>query len=206
MAILFDFYHSPSTEEIGDETKEKFHARVVSTQTLDLDDIVSRISERCTLSPSDIKAVISELSKEIQNGLLSGKQVNIPEIGNFSLSLQAPKDADPKKTHAQNIEVKRIEFRADHQLRQNVKNKAVFERSREKVHSAHISIYEIDALLIDYFDEHSFITRKKFEDLCHLTRSTATRHLKRLLDEGRLVNTNTSRNPTFEPVKGYYNR
>ena len=125
MAILFDFYHSPSTEEIGEEKQKRFHARVVSTQTIDLDDIATRISERSTLSPSDIKAVVSELSKEIQNGLLNGKQVNIPEIGNFSLSLQAPKDADPKKTHAQNIEIKRIEFRADHQLRQNVKNKAV---------------------------------------------------------------------------------
>ena len=206
MAILFDFYHSPSTEEIGEEPGNRYHARVVSTQTITLDDIVSRISERCTLSKGDIKAVISELSTEIENGLLSGKQVNIPEIGNFSLSLRAPKDADPKKTHAQSIQIKRIEFRADHKLRQNVKNNAVFERSRDKVHSAYISIYDIDALLIDYFDEHSFITRKKFEDLCHLTRSTATRHLKRLMDEGRLVNTNTLRNPTFEPAKGYYNR
>lgn len=206
MAILFDFYHSPSTEETGEETKERFHARAVSTQTIDLDDIVRNISERCTLSPSDIKAVISELSAEIEKGLLSGKQVNISEIGNFSLSLQAPKDADPKKTHAQSIEVKRIEFRADHQLRKNVKTKAVFERSREKNHSAHISIYEVDALLVDYFDEHSFITRKGFEDLCHFTRSTATRHLKRLLSEGRLINTNTPLSPTFEPAKGYYNR
>ena len=206
MAILFDFYHSPSTEEVGDETRERFHARVVSTQTIDLDDIMSRISERCTLSPGDIKAVISELSSEIEKGLLSGKQVNIPEIGNFSLSLQAPKDADPKKTHAQSIAIRRIEFRADHKLRKNIISKAVFERSREKVHSAHISIYEIDALLVDYFDEHSFITRKGFEDLCHFTRSTATRHLKRLLSEGRLINTNTPRNPTFEPAKGFYNR
>ena len=206
MAILFDFYHSPSNETIGEEKNKRFHARVVSNQSVDLDDIVSRISERCTLSRGDIKAVISELSTEIEAGLLSGKQVNIPEIGNFFLSLQAPKDADPQKTHAQSIEVKRIEFRADHQLRENVKKKAMFERSRQKVHSANISIYEVDALLIDYFDEHSFITRKGFEELCHFTRSTAVRHLKRLLSEGRLINTNTQRNPTFEPVKGYYNR
>ena len=206
MAILFDFYHSPSTEEIGEEKQEKFHARVVGGQPVDLSDSVHHISQRCTLTKGDIQAVISELSDEIGNALLHGDYVTIPGIGNFSLSLQAPKDADPQKTHAQNIGIKRVEFRADYQLKQRLKREAVFERSREKTHSAHISIYEIDALLIDYFEEHAFITRKGFENLCHLTRSTATRHLKRLLDEGRLINTNTPRNPTFEPAKGFYNR
>lgn len=206
MAILFDFYHSPSTEEVGKEKTEKFHARVVSNQSVTLDDIINRISERCTLSKGDIKAVISELSAEIENELLNGNQVNIPEIGNFSVSLQAPKNAIPTKTHAQSIKIKRIEFRADHQLQQRIKNNAVFERCRDKVHSAHIGISEIDALLNAYFKEHSFITRKGFEDLCHFTRSTAARHLKRLLSEGKLVNTNTPRNPTFEPTKEHYNR
>lgn len=206
MAILFDFYHSPSTEEIGDEKKERYHARVVSNESVDMDTIVEHISRRCTLSKGDIIAVIGELSTEISNGLLQGKHVNVPEIGQFYLSLKAPRDADPAKTHSQNIEIKRIEFRADHDLRQKIISKAKFERSREKVHSAHISIYEVDALLIDYFEEHAFITRKGFEDLCHFTRSTAARHLKRLLSEGRLVNTNTQRNPTFEPAKGYYNK
>ena len=206
MAILFDFYHSPSTAETEEETQQKFHARVVGGQPVDLSDIVQNISRRCTLTKGDIHAVISELSDEIGNALLRGKYVTIPGIGNFSLSLQAPKDANPQKTHAQNIGIKRIEFRADYQLKQRLKREAVFERSREKIHSARISMKEIDAKLFDYFEEHTFITRKGFEDLCHLTRSTATRHLKRLLAEGRVINTNTPRNPTFEPAKGFYNR
>lgn len=206
MAILFDFYHSPSNQEIGEETNERYHARVVSSQSVDLDDVAARICERCTLSKGDVIAVINELSAEIETGLLSGKQVNISGIGHFSVSLKAPKDANPKNTHAQSIEIKRIEFRADHQLRKNVMSKAVFERSREKKHSAYISGNEIDSLLIDYFEKHSYITRKGFEDLCHLTRSTAARHLQRLVSEGRLVNTNTSRNPNYEPVKGNYNK
>lgn len=206
MAILFDFYHSPSTEEIGEETTERFHARVVGGNTIDIDNIVDHIHQRCTLSPGDIKAVLCELGVEFRNSLANGDQLHLPDIGNFYMTLQAPKDADPKKTHAQSIQMKRIEFRADRKLVESVRSKAVFERAREKAHSAHISIYEIDALLIDYFEEHSFITRKGFEELCHFTRSTAARHLKRLLSEGRLINTNTQRNPTFEPAKGFYNR
>ena len=201
MAILFDFYHSPS---LGEESKQKYHARVVGGQSVDLSDIVQHISQRSTLSKGDIHAVISELSDEIASALLHGDYVTIPGIGNFSLSLQAPKDANPKKTHAQNINIKRIEFRADFQLKQRLKSEAVFERCQEKMHSAHINSYEIDSFLIDYFKEHAFITRKGFENLCHFTRSTASRHLKRLLNEGKLINTNTQRNPIFEPAKGFY--
>lgn len=206
MAVLFDFYHTPTTEEIGKEKEERFHARVVGSKTIDIDNIVEHIHQRCTLSEGDIKAVLCELGVELQNCLANGNQINLPDIGNFYMTLQAPRDADPKKTHAQNIQVKRIEFRADRKLVEAVRNNAVFERSREKAHSAHIGKQEIDRLLIAHFKEHAFITRKGFEDLCHFTRSTATRHLKRLLSEGRLVNTNTPRNPTFEPAKGYYNR
>lgn len=206
MAISFDFYHSPSTTPNGEEKEPSFHARVVGGQTIETDDLIQSIHKRSTLSEGDIRAVISELSNEIEMRLLNGDKVNIQGIGIFSLSLKAPKDANPKKTHAQHIDVKRIEYRADYRLKEQVMNKAEFVRSREKIHSAHISIYEVDALLIDYFEEHNFITRKNFEELCHFTSNTAARHLKRLVEEGRLINTNTPHSPTYEPVKGYYNR
>ena len=206
MAIKFDFYHSPSKSKTGEETKEHFHARVVGKQTVDTEDLINEMHERSTLAKSDIIAVLSELNHVLKQHLLDGDNVKIKGLGVYSLSLEAPKDADPNKTHAQNIKVKRIEYRADRQLRKEIISNARFERSREKVHSSVISIYEIDALLIDYFEEHAYITRKKFEDLCHLTKNTAARHLKRLVEEGRLVNTNTLRSPNYEPVKGYYNK
>ena len=206
MAIKFDFYHSPSPEEKGEEQKERFHARVVRKQTIETEALIEEIHERCTLSKGDIKAVLSELHDALKTHLLAGNNVNIKGLGVYSLSLEAPKDANPDKTHAQNIKVKRIEFRADRQLRNEIIAEARFERTCEKVHSANIDSNEIDNLLVDYFKEHSYITRKKFEELFHLTKNTASRHLKRLVEEGRLVNTNTPRNPNYEPVKGCYNR
>ncbi len=205
MAITFDFYQSPSPETDGEKIK-KYHARVVGGQTIDMDDLVRHISQRCTLSKGDIQAVLIELSEEIAHGLLNGNRINIPGIGNFSLSLKAPKDANPVNTYAQNIQVKQIEYRPDYQLKQRVTTDAIFERSKEKVHSAQISINEIDALLTDYFKENAYITRARFEELCHFTRNTAQRHLKRLVKEGRLVNTNTIHQPMYSPAKGCFNR
>ena len=206
MSIQFDFYNTPSPEGIVHEKEASYHARVVAKQTIDTEDIVRRIQERSTLSKGDIMAVLSELRDVVKQGLLDGNNVQLNGIGVYSLTLEAPKDASPKKTHAQSIAVKRIDFRADRKLRKEIMSEAHFERSSTKNHSAHISIYEIDALLIDYFEEHTYITRQRFETLCQFTKNTALRHLKRLVEEGRLINTNTSRNPNYEPVKGYYNK
>ena len=200
MPIQFDFFHSPSSNPEENEANEKYHARVVGNNSLDIDNIVNHIQQRCTLSKGDIIAVIGELSSEIANGLLDGKRVNIPEIGQFYLSLKSPQDANPERTHAQNVEVKGIKFVADKTLKEKVISNAKLERSHT-THSATLDLNEIDALLTQYFENHSFINRKKFEELCHLTERTALRHINRLLEEGRLINTNTKKNPIFELVK-----
>jgi len=75
-----------------------------------------------------------------------------------------------------------------------------------KHRSALLDINEIDALLVDYFETNQCLTRHRFEQLCDFTPSTAARHLKRLLDEGRLKNTNTKQSLVYEPVKGFYGK
>lgn len=202
MPILFDFYTSPSDPEKGE--KEKYHARVVRSQTVQIEDIVNHISKRCTLSKGDIRAVLEELGDELVYSLCEGDRVCLPGIGYFYLSLSAPKDANPQTTRSQSIGIKAVEFRADSTLKTRLKHRARFERSDIKVHSSRLDIYEIDALLVDYFYENDFLTRTRFERLCGFTKTTAQRHLQRLLDEGRLVNVNTSHNPIYKPAKGFY--
>lgn len=202
MPILFDFYVSPSDSE--KEEKEKYHARVVRSHTVQIDDIVNNISKRCTLSKGDIRAVLDELGDELVYNLCEGNRVYLPGIGYFYLSLSAPKDTDPKTTRSQSIGIKAVEFRADSILKNSLENHSQFERSDIKVHSSRLDSYEIDTLLVDYFHKNEFLTRIKFEKLCGFTKTTAQRHLQRLLNEGRLVNVNTLHNPIYKPAKGFY--
>lgn len=202
MPILFDFYTSPSNSGKGE--KEKYHARVVRSHTVQINDIVNNISKRCTLSKGDIQAVLDELGDELVYNLCEGNRVCLPGIGYFYLSLSAPKDADPKTTRSQSIGIKAVEFRADSILKKGLENHAKLERSDIKVHSPRLDSYEIDTLLVDYFHKNEFLTRIKFEKLCGFTKTTAQRHLQRLLNEGRLVNVNTRHNPIYKPTKGFY--
>lgn len=202
MPILFDFYISPSDSGKGE--KEKYHARVVRSHTVQIDDIVNNISKRCTLSKGDIRAVLDELGDELVYNLCEGDRVCLPGIGYFYLSLSAPKDTDPKTTRSQSIGIKAVEFRADSILKNSLESHAKFERSDIKVHSSRLNSYETDALLEDYFHKNEFLTRSKFEKLCNFTKTTAQRHLQRLVDESKLVNVNTRHNPIYKPAKGCY--
>lgn len=204
MPILFDFYASPSGPE--KEEKEKYHARVVRSHTIQIDDIVNNISKRCTLSKGDIRAVLDELGDELVYNLCEGDRVCLPGIGYFYLSLSAPKNANPKTTRSQSIGIKAVEFRADSILKNSLESHAKFERSDIKVHSSRLDSYEIDTLLEDYFHKNEFLTRTKFERLCGFTKTTAQRHLQRLIDEGRLINVNTRHNPIYKPAKGFYGK
>lgn len=202
MPILFDFYVSPSDSGKGE--KEKYHARVVRSHTVQIDDIVNNISKRCTLSKGDIRAVLDELGDELVYNLCEGNRVYLPGIGYFYLSLSAPKEADPKTTRSQSIGIKAVEFRADSILKKGLESHSQFERSDIKVHSSRLDSYEIDTLLVDYFHKNEFLTRIKFEKLCGFTKTTAQRHLQRLVDESKLVNVNTRHNPIYKPAKGFY--
>lgn len=202
MPILFDFYVSPSDSGKGE--KEKYHARVVRSHTVQINDIVNNISKRCTLSKGDIRAVLDELGDELVYNLCEGDRVYLPGIGYFYLSLSAPKDTNPKTTRSHSIGIKAVEFRADSILKKGLENHAKFERSDIKVHSSRLNSYETDALLEDYFHKNEFLTRIKFEKLCGFTKTTAQRHLQRLMNEGRLVNVNTRHNPIYKPAKGFY--
>ena len=196
MAILYDFYPSPNPEGTEDGAP-KLHARVVNKQTISPTMLINRICERSTLTKGDVLAMFSELNQEVTQALLEGHTVNIPGLGYFSLLLQTTEKVNPKSTRAQNIKVKRIEFRADSQLRNTVINEATFERSSIKRHSAILSNEEVKDAVQTYLQEHPYVTCKIVSELCNLTKGTAQKHIRLLVSEGFLVNTNTPRNPIY---------
>lgn len=197
MAILFDFYDTPSPDKDNGNKERKFHARVVGGQTIGIDTLVHHIHERSTLTKGDIKAVIEELGDELVYELADGNRVYLPGIGYFSLSLSAPSDTDPQTTRSQQIEIKKVSFRADQLMKDSLKNKAEFKRSKEKNHSTKLSKDEILTLLRDFFKHNAYLTRPQFEEITGFTRMTAQRHLKEMVEEGVLKKTNGEHLPIY---------
>ena len=196
MSILYDLYTTPVTND-QEETTPRYHARVVNRQTLDPETLVNHICERSSLGKGDVHAVFDELGTEMKQQLLAGNNVYIPKIGLFSLSLQSPTHLNPQTTRAEHIKVKRIEYRAENNLRNDVLKQATFERKAEKNHSAVVTNEEVNEKTREYLKEHSFLTRANLETICQLTKGTALNQIRRMVKEGILINTNTPHQPFY---------
>lgn len=71
------------------------------------------------------------------------------------------------------------------------------ERSAIRNHSSNIDNATVDQRLETYLTEHPMITRRKLEELCGLTRTTASRHISRLIAENKIKNINTRTQPIY---------
>ena len=68
MAIKYDIYASPVPS--GSQREPNYHARVVGSRTVDMQEVIDHIHGRCTLTKGDLKAAFAELSEEIVNCLV----------------------------------------------------------------------------------------------------------------------------------------
>ena len=97
MAILFDWYENPkpSDKEQGEKT---LHPRLKYNGSIGTDVLSRRIQERCSLTETDVTAVLDALSHIMGQELANGRQVHLDGIGYFYPTLTANEEIDRKLT------------------------------------------------------------------------------------------------------------
>ena len=203
MAILFDWYELPEPKDKQREEKI-LHPRIRLNGSTSTAELRRRIQERCSLTKTDVSAVLDALSHVMGEDLAEGRQVHLDGIGYFHpvLTSTEPVTAATKRKTTK-IKLKGIKFRADQALKtefgvlkvQCLKGDLSFKK---------ITNEEIDRRLENYFRTHQFLRRTDFQSLCGMVRSTAMRHIRRLRDEGKLENMGGLMQPIYVPGKGYY--
>lgn len=76
--------------------------------TIDTDNLCEHISEKCSLTSADVKAVIEALVKEISLELKSGNRIRVGDLGIFSAAISSEvvdtkEDLKPKKVRVKTI-------------------------------------------------------------------------------------------------------
>ena len=197
MAILFDWYENPkSPEQQGEENT--LHPRLRLNGKVSTAQLRARIQKHCTLTETDA------LSRAMGEELAEGKQVHLDGIGFFRPNLVSTGPVTEKtKRKNTKVRLKGIVYRPDQLLMDEV-GKVKVQRTRFSFHSSKLTDEEIDALLTEYFTTCDFVQRKSFQLLCGMTQSTASRHLRRLCEEGKLKNVGLPKQPVYKPVDGHY--
>lgn len=77
------------TISVGDTPGEKYLARMVREQSVDLDLVAEQIAGASTMSKADVMGVLQQLQVQMSYHLLRGATVKLGLLGTFSPSLRA---------------------------------------------------------------------------------------------------------------------
>ena len=194
MPVNYDFYKNPKLADKDERTH--LHARVVPKGTVSSDELAEEIHDRSTLSTADITATLVALADITAEKLRDGQRVYIKGIGYLQMTLQCPPVESESEIRAESVRFKSVAFRPDAQLKERLST-THFVRQADKSHSKNYSTEEIDRLVARHFQQNETLTRNQFEALCGLTYSTAVRHLKRLREEGKIINIASQKHPLY---------
>jgi predicted histone-like DNA-binding protein len=196
MSIEYDFYRNPNSQGTN---KKRYHARVVSSDRISTDELAEEIQNECSLTVTDVKAVLIALGDKLAKHLGDGSKVHLEGIGYFQVNLQCKEEVcTTRSVRSENVEFKSVSYRADNELKKHLKKQKI-QRSQTKIHSLEMTAEEVDQKLADYFKTHDTLTRSQFEVLCTQVKSTAHRILQKLVKDGKLKNVSTKQHPVYMP-------
>ena len=200
MSTEYDFYRNPNSQGTN---KKRYHARVVSSDRITTDELAEEIQNECSLTITDVKAVLIALGDKLAKHLGDGSKVHLEGIGYFQVNLQCKEEVcTTRSVRSENVEFKSVSYRADNELKKHLKKQKI-QRSQTKIHSVEMTEEEIDQKLTDYFKTNDTLTRSQFEVLCTQVKSTAHRILQKLVKDGKLKNVSTKQHPVYMPDNLY---
>lgn len=202
MAILYDWYENPG--ESDDSEEKGLHPRIFLNGKVGTDKLCRMIHGRSSLSVGDVKNAFEMLAQICGEELREGREVHIEGLGYFAPILRSTqKVTRSTKNKWSKMELKTIGFRPDARLRGELVGVKA-SQSKYARHSESLSEVEIDMRLKEYFADHDVMLRYDFQEVCCMTRTTANRHLRRLLEEGKLKNIGKRMQPIYVASAGYY--
>lgn len=184
MAIKIDIHSIENAQ--GSGTKQSF-VRLIPQPARTAEELEEAIQQSCTLTRSDIRAVLTSLRDVIGHDLAERGTFHLPQIGYLTLRLanNYPKDADITKLKGNYVGVRGIRFRPEEKLLQEVRHAARFSRLDGTTVSRQWTADALRADLTAYLRTARFVTCRTLQQRYHLTRYTAARWLRQFTADVR---------------------
>lgn len=101
--------------------KRKFYVSTKSAGDVTIEEMSEEISDRCTLTETDVLAALNALQREMIKNLLEGKIVRFGTFGSFQLALSSSgvENADEASFHQ--VRLARVRFRPGMRIQDNLK-------------------------------------------------------------------------------------
>jgi predicted histone-like DNA-binding protein len=183
MAILFDWYENPKTKDKQGE-ELTLHPRIKLNGSTTTDELRRHIQEYCSLTETDVLAVLDALSHFVGRELGEGRQVHLDGIGYFvpTLTCTEPVTLETKRKSTK-VKLKNITFRPDKALRSEIGVLKVKPLKLRNLTKKRLTDDEVKQKVVNYLRKNEFITRSVVQSICGMTRTTATRQIRRLCED-----------------------
>lgn len=197
MAILFDWYENPKTKDKQGE-ELTLHPRIKLNGSVTTAELRRYIQEYCSLTKTDVSAVLDALSHFVGRELGEGRQVHLDGIGYFTpaLTCTEPVTLETKRKSTK-VKLKGINFRPDKALRSEIGNIKVSPLKMRTLNKKKLTLDEIKLRIVNFLKTKDFLTRSDVQTICGMTRTTASRTVKQLCDEGVLENRGLIKQPVY---------
>lgn len=168
----------------GDKKKQALHPRVVPYGTIRTNDLIEEAEARSGMSGGDIKGALRIIADVMADRLEQGYNIELDELGFFSVSLSSRPVMDKKEIRSESIHFKNVNFRCGKYLKSKLKTmnlermpegKGVLPPFEERV-----------SKLTAYLQTHHYITCGDYRDLTGCSKYRALADLNQLLGEGKL--------------------
>ena len=170
----------------GTSTERNPHVAVtvVNSKLTATKDLAEYINFACSITESDVAAVLQALGKCVCDELLDGNRVELEHLGIFSLSLTCGNKKLEDRVTKRDIHVKNILFTPCAEMKEAMRTAEIVSGGPNP--NKQLSDEVIERRLAKHFEEHEYMQRRDFEACCECSRYTATKKLKELVKSGKL--------------------
>ena len=120
MSFYYDLY--PIHDNINEEPKTGLIAQAKSQGTIDIDMLSRAMAARMTFTRAEIRAIIEALIDESEFYLSHGWNVNLGELGTFSIVAKSEIAQKASELRGESIQLKRVAFRPGRNLYHRLKS------------------------------------------------------------------------------------
>lgn len=196
MEIKYEIHTIENSQGTG---KKRVYIQLRNNKAMTVDELSKEIQESCTVTPSDVKAVMSEICHIAIRELSNGSRFYLPEIGYLSLSVGnvPPSQKSNGKLTGKDIYVKNINFKPEKKLLNQIQRNVHFAKSDYTTISAKYSEETMWTKVAEFLTTHRYITRRMMRSEFGLSDYKAKQWLEQFVKSGKLSKEGTRHQPIY---------
>lgn len=200
MSAYYDLYQTPDPS--GESEEPKLHARILPKGTITADKFLEIVHNATGFSQAILDGTLQAITDELQCWLADGWNVEVGELGFFSLSLKCDHYVqDRKEIRSPSVHFQNVNLRISSKLRKRFSTMELERKASPYISHSSLSLGQRRERLLRHLEQYDCIIRTDYEALTGKTKQQAVADLNQFVEEGILRKYGSGRTVVYLPAK-----